>query len=77
MIANSASDSSTPKQVTATCPAGKQVIGGGAELDGALGIALASSRVMGTTQWFAFGYEVNATGDAWSLTSYAVCARVT
>ena len=76
MTASSASDSSTPKQLTATCPAGKQVIGGGAELDGALGIALTSSRVMGTTQWFAFGYEVNATGGAWSITSYAICARV-
>ena len=77
VTANTASDSSSPKQLTATCPAGKQVIGGGAELDGAGGIALASSRPTGTTQWFAFGYEVNATGGAWSLTSYAICARVT
>lgn len=74
---NTASDSSSPKQLTATCPAGKVVIGGGAEIDGAVGPALASSRPIGTTQWFAFAYEVNATGGAWSVTSYAICARVT
>jgi hypothetical protein len=77
VTASTATDSSTPKQVTATCPAGKQAIGGGAGLTGPAGPALFASLPIGTNQWFGYGYEVNATGGAWRVTAYVVCARVT
>jgi hypothetical protein len=62
---------------TATCPAGKQVIGGGADLNSAIQerqTGIIRSRPAGNNAWIATGrtYEPN-TGVM--LTVYAVCAR--
>jgi hypothetical protein len=75
--ASTATDSSTPKQISATCPAGKQAIAGGAGLTGPTGPALFASHPVGNTSWLGYAYEVNATGGAWRLTAYVVCAKVT
>jgi hypothetical protein len=74
-----ATDSTTTKSATATCPTGKRVIAGGARALGAAGadIALKESYPPTTTQWAAVAKEVNAVGGNWTLHVQAVCARVT
>lgn len=65
-------------QATATCPAGKTLIGGGAEVVSQFAerkTGLVASRPVGTSGWTATGrtYEP-ATGV--NLSVYAICARV-
>lgn len=73
----SASDSSSPKSLVATCPAGTEVLGGGARIDSPSGgPAVSSTRTQGSNAWFAQAYEVVSTQAAWRLTAFAVCARV-
>lgn len=68
--------------VSATCPAGKRVIGGGAQAF-PLGtayyddIAVVSSYPITATRWQAVASEVNPTTGSWRLTAYAICARAT
>jgi hypothetical protein len=75
----SASDSSTTKTATASCPTGKRVIGGGARAIGAAGadIAISQSYPPTITQWAAVATEINAVGGPWTLHVQAVCANVT
>ena len=77
VTAQTASDSSSPKQVQANCPAGKQAIGGGANMTGTAGPAISASQPIGAGGWWSYAYEVNSTGGAWRLTSFVVCAKVT
>ena len=77
VVASSASDSSAGKSVTATCPSGKQAIGGGAGIVGEFGVALMASTPAGSTGWVALAAEAISIASAWSVTSYAICARVT
>jgi hypothetical protein len=74
-----ATDSTTTKTATATCPAGKRVIGGGARALGAAGadIAIKETYPPTTNQWAAAAKEINAVGGAWTLHVQAFCARVT
>ncbi|WP_405064521.1 hypothetical protein OG474_23475 [Kribbella sp. NBC_01505] len=75
--ATSVSDSTNYKSVTATCPAGKKVVGTGHEITGAQGQvylddvapnpALTSVRV---DAW----EDQDGTAGNWSITAYAVCA---
>jgi hypothetical protein len=78
VTAQTASDSSSPKSVTATCPAGKQAIGGGGRIDSpGGGPVLSSSYASGVQTWHSQAYEVVGQAGAWRLTTYVVCARVT
>jgi hypothetical protein len=72
-----------PKSVTAECPAGRQVIGGGAKVVGvdaefvaitetALAPAIAGKR----TGWVATAREISAEPDPWAVEAYAVCAEL-
>jgi hypothetical protein len=73
----STSSSSSSRSATVTCPAGKRLIGGGAELVGATGsLALDESYPNTTVTWIARAYEVVPTGDNWSLVAYGICAQV-
>jgi hypothetical protein len=75
----SATDSSQTKSVTATCPAGKRVVGGGARATGAgvTEVSVTENYPASTNQWTASAREVNAVGGSWSLSVYALCATVT
>lgn len=76
------------KTVTATCPAGRFVVGGGAVVRGAGGgeaaappdVAITVSRPGGdggtSNQWTASAVEVDPTGAAWRLTARAVCTSL-
>ena len=73
--AESPSSSDASRQVEATCPAGKVVVGGGAHIWNAPGdVALDESYPAGTSKWRATAWEVNATGANWHLMAYAICA---
>jgi len=72
-------DSTNFKLVTAPCPAGKKVIGGGASL---LGqhlqlVAIAFSRPFDDLGgWSAAANEMNDTGNSWQVVARAICANV-
>jgi hypothetical protein len=75
----SATDSSTPKSVTATCPGAKRVVGGGARATGtgATEVAVSEAYPASANQWTALAREINAVGSSWLLTAYALCANAT
>ena len=75
----SATDSSTPKNVTATCPAGKRGISGGAGIFNASGGPLAlrvSTPTANVDGWTATAAEIGSYAGSWALRVYAVCATV-
>lgn len=82
----SAFDSSSPKFVLATCPTGKRLISGGAEIfagvapGGGLRFSPAaltsSSPIPDGDRWFAGAIEPVPDSGAWLLTAYAICANV-
>jgi hypothetical protein len=80
IVATSASNSSA-KDATATCPAGKGVVGTGGEITGGAGQVtleiLAPSPADGTGGVYALAFE-DDTGFAgnWRVTAYAICAAV-
>ena len=77
VTAESPSSSDQNRQVEATCPAGKQVVGGGAHLwNAASDVALDESYPASATKWRATAWEVNATAANWHLVAYAICATV-
>lgn len=68
----SATDSVSPKVVTATCPAGKVVVGGGAVGSAATGLAITRSYPASTTVWEAA--LTAGAGPTWWAQAYALCA---
>lgn len=64
------------QSVSAVCPAGKQVTGGGFELTGASGAVVVDDFVPSASSVFAGAHEADPdfTGT-WSITSYAICAN--
>jgi len=75
------SDSSSVKSVTAQCPPGKMVIGGGARIFGSIsGTALTTSGPEGPpsepTEWFATALEVAPNSQDWGLRVDVFCATV-
>ena len=79
-IKASVSDSSTSKTVTARCPAGKRVLGGGGTVTGGRGqVVLERLQPVQTTTGdrFVVGAREDGTGysGSWRLTAYALCAN--
>lgn len=73
----SAGNSAFAKVIEAECPAGKRVLGGGAQLTGgALFVALDESYPSTTSRWRATAYELNPFVGNWSISAYAICATV-
>lgn len=75
--ATSALDSSTEKVMTAICPAGKKVVGGGGyafNLTYPDEVALVASFPVNGTSWRVVGQEINAYAPGWLLRADAVCA---
>jgi hypothetical protein len=74
----SAADSSD-KNVTAQCPAGKKVVGGGATAHVVFGhpkeLTILASYPSGST-WKAVARESTAYAGNWILNAYAICANV-
>jgi hypothetical protein len=84
----SVNDSVTSKSVTALCPVGKEVLGGGVRINGAsanpkAGVVVSESAPMvaannGRVGWIAGGREVGSEDEAnsWQVVAYAVCAEL-
>ena len=76
--AESSSNSSSPKSITATCPAGQQVLSPGIQIRGALGHVLVDDIQPNAalTSVTAKAYEDGAgTSEAWSVRVSAVCVN--
>jgi hypothetical protein len=72
-------DSSSQKVVTATCPAGKRVVGGGGfayNLGFPTQIALVASFPFNTSGWRVAAQEINPYAPTWYARAYAICAVV-
>jgi hypothetical protein len=83
--ATSFNDSSSPKTATATCPAGKTVIGSGASIGGSFTSGSSTNTYAevvvtaidaGATQVVARAHEPDPFGSNWSVTAEAICAIV-
>lgn len=82
--ATSAENSNSPKQVTASCPTGKQLVGTGYDVFGGKGgtdpnatTFVAMDFVIPTsTSVVAAAYETTAFGGTWRVTAFAICAAV-
>ena len=76
----SATNSANFRSVTATCPAGKVLTGGGYEVNGATGEAVVDDfrpnggPITAPTLMNAGAYEEDAFSGNWSVTSYGICA---
>jgi hypothetical protein len=77
-------DSNTSKFIIATCPAGKHLLSGGAEIYpgsayqiDSLKVALTlSAPISGSEMWIARAVEMVPEDVAWTLEAYAICANV-
>jgi hypothetical protein len=75
-VVSSPNNSDTTKSVSATCPVGTQVIGGGANVFPSLdGVALRRSYPS-VNRWIVEAQEVNAVAGDWEVAAYAICATV-
>jgi hypothetical protein len=74
-----ASSSGAVRSLTATCPAGKEAIGGGGIVLPAnqVDIALTGSYPVTQTTWRATARELDETGANWSLNAVVICAAAT
>jgi len=78
-ITGSAIGNDTSKQAFAQCPAGKQVIGGTAAINGgntADVFLQRSQSANGNTQWFSQARVNGAGHPGWTVTATAICANV-
>jgi hypothetical protein len=81
VVAETADDSTSPKNIAAGCPLGKTLVGGGGGAYDGLGVpfngpvALSFSNAFIGNSWRARAYETTATSGTWRLTVYAYCMR--
>jgi hypothetical protein len=78
VLANTASNTTNTKTVTAGCPSGKQAVGGGAAVSptNAADVAITSSYLANSTTWTAAAAELDVTTGTWSLNAVVICATV-
>jgi hypothetical protein len=78
----SASNPTDEKTVTASCPAGKEAIGGGARINGANTKTVVNETAPALSLsgahfgWYASGREIEAESGDWSVSAFAVCAQL-
>jgi Collagen triple helix repeat (20 copies) len=68
-----ATNSTSPETATASCPAGKIVVGGGGVLTAGARAALTQSQPTSTTTWTVTAIEPTTVTDTWSLQAFALC----
>jgi hypothetical protein len=82
---DSAFDSTAAKDVFVLCPAGKRIIGGGAEIFPSLAdpnratapvVLTLSTPVSSPDEWIAHAVEIGSYTFGWRLTGTAICANV-
>ena len=77
VVKNESAFSSEAKDTAATCPAGKQVIGSGVDINGGFGEVAIDHVIPGATQVSVQAFE-KAGGSTldWSIIAIAICANV-
>jgi len=76
-VSAASASNSDDKIASVNCPAGKTVVGGGADASGyGAPVALLDSAPLGTNGWIALARETTAFGNNWQLTVFAICATV-
>jgi len=82
VTATSAFNASDEKFVTAECPAGKEVLGGGARINGANTKTVVNETAPALSPsgahfgWYGSGREVVAEAENWSVSAFAICAQL-
>jgi len=80
VFAESPRNSSASKEVFAHCPAGKRVIGGGAQAWGDINqnrdVGIVANFPLDHDTWRARAYEVNGIAATWGVTAYAICVSI-
>jgi hypothetical protein len=61
--------------LSATCPSGSRIVGGGASIDGAARVAITTSAPDGDGAWVAEAAVMGTPSSPWRLEVIAVCAR--
>jgi hypothetical protein len=79
VFATGAGGSTPTRTLTASCPAGKRVLGGGVAILPAnvAGVAITSSYMSNPTTWTGSAREIVATASNWSLNTVVICANMT
>ena len=78
--ASASNNTEETKSVSASCPAGKQVVGGGARIVGSTTtVAITESAPVVSaekrTAWSAAARAIAAEGNAWAVEAHAICAE--
>ena len=70
--------STSPKNLSATCPSGKKVLGGGVEISGAgrARVTAVENKPNGDSAWEGEAFEAVSTNATWKLVVHAICAIV-
>jgi len=70
--------STSSKNITATCPAGKKALGGGVELGGTgrNRVTPTENKPAGDNAWEGEAFEAVATNATWKLVVHVICATV-
>lgn len=76
VTAETAMNSDDGKTVSATCPAGKVLVGGGAHAEGAFGSVALRVSNPSSNIYIASAVEVNPTLSTWRLIATAICVVV-
>ena len=80
LVEQSERDASDVKAINASCPPGKTVLGGGANITSdefAVAVALTASQFNATptaNAWFAQAIEMRPVESAWQVNAFVVCA---
>jgi len=73
-------DSASSHSVTANCPSGKEVLGGGFRQNNSglpAPIVVQYSGPLGSSrEWDVYGYEDSPYGGNWQVIAWAICAKV-
>ena len=79
----SPNNSDDEKSITATCPSGKEAIGGGARINAPASVKVAVNATYpavgsnnARTGWIATGRETPEEAGNWQIVAYAVCAEL-
>jgi hypothetical protein len=78
VVEQSATNSDTEKTALATCPAGKQVIGGGANVfpNDTDDVVVREAFPSSATGFYVEAQEIAAVAGNWQVAAYAICATV-
>ena len=78
ILAETPTDSVSPKTVRANCSAGKRAVGGGVEVGGTgrSRVTVTENLAAGDNAWEAEAFEITSTALTWKLEVHAICVTI-